>query len=71
MDATPNKSREDLIDELKLMKDAYFKIFNEAFDLKHENEKLKKDLAQHNRIWNSQENLINILMEHYNNTIVK
>jgi len=70
MDA-PNKSREDLIKELEYMKKAYTNLFDEAYNLKHENEKLKKDLEQHNRIWNSQENLINILMENYNNTLIE
>ena len=69
MDIVFNKTREDLIKELNYMKKAYTNLFDEAYNLKLANEKIKKDLEQHNRIWKSQENLINILMENYNNQL--
>tara|TARA_R110002020_G_scaffold3189_2_gene14593 strand:- start:112 stop:318 length:207 start_codon:yes stop_codon:yes gene_type:complete len=63
MDIVFNKSREDIIKELDYMKEAYSNLFNETTNLKKENEGLKEKLSLQNRIWQSQENLINILLE--------
>ena len=63
MDIVFNKSREDIIKELEYMKEAYSNLFNETTNLKKENEGLKEKLSLQNRIWQSQENLINILLE--------
>jgi hypothetical protein len=49
--------------ELDIMKTSYHMAFNKCFELEEENKKLKDKLAQHDRLWHSQENLIKLLME--------
>jgi len=57
----------DLTYKLECMTDSYNRAFNEAFNLNKENEQLKKDLAQHDRLNKSQNELIAGILELCNN----
>jgi regulator of replication initiation timing len=57
----------DLTYQLEMMTQLYNRSFNEASNLNKENEQLKKDLAQHDRLNKSQNELINGILELCNN----